>query len=122
MLRMISTEYNEETNESFFFTSVTEGDFICMGRSKSRGDVLHAYEFSCALGRKYEAETSENQEDLDYWWNHQDEYINRHKMLYEEAGGDINKILRKTLNYTIRKVQLFEDDKLIKEETFRCGR
>ena len=121
MLEMITTTHVEETNELIFSDSVREGAFICMGRFKSRSDIIRAYNQECGIGAKLVRQTADAQEVLDYWLSNPEKWIQQHKYIYEEHGCDFDKCLRKTLSYFVKVVQLVEDGKVIEEETFRYG-
>lgn len=121
MLEMKKHTYVEETNELIDYNHEWEGKFICLGRQKSRYDVIRAFNSECCICCKLVKQTADAQEDLDYWLSHLDEYIKLHQHSFDSGDMDINHPIRETLSYFITTVQLIEDGKVIKEETYRYG-
>lgn len=122
MLAMKVVDYVESTNEKFYNEYCYEGQVISWRTSYSRADIIKRFNEDCAIGQRYVRETQKEQEELNYWLSHLDEYIKLHKHSFEVGDMDINNPIRKELNYYIKKVQLLEDDKVIQEEIFRYGR
>ena len=124
MLKAVTKSYNEETNELFEYNYCSEGQFICWGRNKTKGDVLEFYNSHCCFGRRYVLETQSEQERLDYLWANKDKWLAEpfHQKMVENGEIDPEHPFNDNLIYRIKVVQLFDDDKLVKEETFRYGR
>ena len=121
MLSMKVVDYVESTNEEFYHYYCSETDIVCWGRTKGRSGVIKSFNDNCVIGRKLVRETEGNQEKLDYWLSHLDKWNEYHRASIE-AGDMKENDIKKELDYFIKKVQLFEDDKVIKEEIFRYGR
>lgn len=121
MLEMRMVEFDEKTNEQFFNEYCYEGQVISWSTSYSKGDVVKRFNDNCAIGRKLVRETKNNQEILDYWLSHMDKWNEYHRKSIE-AGDMKENDIKKELDYSIIKVQLIEDGKVVKEEIFRYGR
>lgn len=121
MLEMKTFDYVENTNEKLYSEYCYEGQVISWTTSYSKGDLVKRFNDNCAIGRKLVRETKNNQEILDYWLSHLDKWNEYHRASIE-AGDMKENDIKKELDYFIKKVQLIEDGKVIKEEIFRYGR
>ncbi len=122
MLEMKMIEYVEKTNEQFNQEYCAENDVICWGRTRGKNGVTKRFNDLCTIGRRYVNDTKHHQEQLDYWWEHLDDYIKLHQHSFDIGDMDINDPLKKELDYYVMKVQLLKDNEVVQEEIFRYGR
>ena len=121
MLEMKVVDYVESTNERIYSEYCYEGQVISWKTSYSKGDVIRRFNDNCTIGQRYVRATQKEQETLNYWLAHLDKWNEYHRASIE-AGDMKENDIKKELDYFIKKVQLIEDGKVIKEEIFRYGR
>lgn len=122
MLELKMVEFTENAIEKINGEYHHENEPLCWGRTRGRNGIIQRYNDLCAIGRKYVNETEHHQEQLNYWWEHLEDYIKLHQHSFDVGDMDINDPLKKELDYYTMKVQLLEDGIVIKEEIFRYGR
>lgn len=108
---------NEDTKESVQYSCCYEGQFICMGREKTKYDVVEAFNTNCNIVKKLVKNTKNNEDQLTFWKNNPELWKKHHQLAVKEGV----KVEDLKLTYYIVTITLEQDNKIIRKEIFKYG-